>query len=129
MTKKRWDVIFLEESTRQLSACLAHMEEKDQKALQNNSGGKLKKCTQIEFSGNIPYYTILTNNMVVDKIVKFSTTTVLKGVVSFFFHVYCLAALLSVYLRLQSRPLSAEGGRKEVFGRRFSYLSLSLSSF
>ena len=58
------------------------MEYKVKNALQNSSGGKLKNCIQKE------YYTILTINLLVGKIVKFPTTTVLKGILNFFFHVY-----------------------------------------
>ena len=62
----------------------AHMEEKVQTALQNNSGGNFDNFIHKEFSGRIPYYTILTINILVGK-TKFPTTTVLQGNFSFFF--------------------------------------------
>ena len=63
------------------------MEEKVQNALQNSSGGKLINYIQKEFSGRIPYYTNPSINILVRKIVKLITTTVLKGIFIYFFHV------------------------------------------
>ena len=54
------------------------MEEKVQTALQNNSGGNFDNFIHKEFSGRIPYYTILNTNALAGKIVKFPTTTALK---------------------------------------------------
>ena len=64
------------------------MEEKVQNALQNCSGGNFKNFIHKEFSGIIPYYTILTINVLVGKIVKFPTTIALKGILNFYFHVF-----------------------------------------
>ena len=64
------------------------MEEKVQNALQNCSGGNFENFIHKEFSGRNPCYTIPKINVLADKIVKFPTTTALKGILNFFFHVW-----------------------------------------
>ena len=64
------------------------MKEKVQNALQSCSGGNFDNFIQEEFSGKIPYYAILSIKILVGKIIKFPTTTVLKGILKFLFHVW-----------------------------------------
>ena len=61
------------------------MEEKVQNALQNCSGGNVENFIHKEFSDINPYYTILTINLLADKIVKFPSTIALKVFLNFFF--------------------------------------------
>ena len=63
------------------------MEEKVQNALHNCSGGNFENLIHKEFSDINPYYTILTINVLVGKIVKFPPTTALKSILKFFFQV------------------------------------------
>ena len=63
------------------------MEEKVQNALQNCSGGNVESFIHKEFDDTNSYYTILTINVLAGKIVKFPSTTALKGILNFFFHV------------------------------------------
>ena len=55
--------------------------------LKLSSGGNFANFIHKEFSDINPYYTILTINVLVDKIVKFPSTSALKGILNFFFHV------------------------------------------
>ena len=65
---------------------VAHMEEKVQNALQNCSGENFEKFIHKEFSDINAHYTILTLNILARIIVKFPSTTALKGIIDFFFH-------------------------------------------
>ena len=58
------------------------MSEKVQNTLLNSSGGNFDNYLDKKFSGTILYYTILTN-ILVNRIVKFPTTTVPKGILNF----------------------------------------------
>ena len=62
------------------------MEEKVQNALLDSSGGNFDNFLHKKFSDTIPYYITLTIKAA-NKIVKFSTTTVPKSFLNFFFHV------------------------------------------
>ena len=64
------------------------MEEKVQNALLNSSGGNFDNFLHKIFSSSILYYITIPINILVDKIVKFPTTTVPKGILNFFFHVW-----------------------------------------
>ena len=55
------------------------MEEKVQNALLNSSGGNFDNFLHKIFSSSILYYITIPINILVDKIVKFPTTTVPKG--------------------------------------------------
>ena len=67
-----------------------HNEEKAQNVLQNSSVGNFDIIIHKGFSGRIPYYTILTINVFVGKIVKFPTTMILERHFELF--IPCVAA-------------------------------------
>ena len=63
------------------------MQELGKIKLQDSSGGNVENFIHKDFSDTNPYYTNLTINVLAGKIVKIPSTTALKGILNFFFHV------------------------------------------